>query len=120
MSIFYLSLFGALGVLTRHQIEIWLKNFSHFPFGVFTANIIGCLIAGIIYGIITTKTGTREIYNLILIGYCGGLTTFSSYCLKILTGIQSGELAKVILFTTLSIVFGVLAIWIGLIISKLT
>jgi len=120
MSIIYLSLFGALGVISRHQIEIWLKNFSHFPLGVFSANTIGCLLAGITYGFITLKIGNKDMYQYILIGYCGGLTTFSSYCLKILTSTQDGEVLKAILFTVLSVLCGLLALWLGIKIVKLT
>jgi CrcB protein len=120
MSIIYLSLFGALGVLSRHQIENLLKNFTTFPYGTFIANTFGCLLAGIIYGILTSETENKELYQWLLIGYCGGLTTFSSYCLKILTALETGEILKAILFTVLSIILGLLAVYIGIKLTKLT
>lgn len=118
MAFIYLSLFGALGVITRHQIEQSLKSFSHFHLGVFSANTIGCLLAGLLYGYLSEKTQNKEMAQYLLIGYCGGLTTFSSYCLKILTSVENGEILKAILFTTISIIIGLLAIIIGMKITK--
>lgn len=118
MSLVYLSLFGALGVITRHQIENLLKSFSHFHLGVFSANTIGCLLAGMLYGYISTKTQNKDMAQYLLIGYCGGLTTFSSYCLRILTSLENAEFLKAILFTTLSILIGLGACVIGIKVFK--
>lgn len=118
MAVFYLSLFGALGVLTRHQIENLLKSYSHFHLGVFIANTIGCLLAGILYTYISEKTQSKAMAEYLLIGFCGGLTTFSSYCLRILTSLNQGEILKAILFTTLSILIGLLACVIGMKLAK--
>lgn len=114
MAYIYLSLFGALGVITRHQIEQLLKSFSHFHLGVFIANTIGCLLAGLLYSYISQKTENKIMAEYLLIGFCGGLTTFSSYCLRILTSLESGEVLKAILFTTLSILIGLLACVLGM------
>jgi CrcB protein len=120
MSIIYLSLFGALGVLSRHQIENLLKNFITFPYGTFLANTLGCLIAGFLYGLITIKGQDKEMYHFILIGYCGGLTTFSGYALRIFSSMQLGDFTKALLFTVLSIITGLIAVYIGIRLTKLT
>ena len=114
MTIIYLSLFGALGVLTRHQIETLLKSYSNFHLGVFIANTVGCLFAGILASYISQKTQSKALAEYMLIGFCGGLTTFSSYCLRILTSLEQGEILKAVLFTTLSILIGLLACVLGM------
>lgn len=115
MMLFYLGIFGILGVFTRFALDTYL-NSSEFPLGTLVANILGCLITGIIFTVIQNKT--HLIANYFLIGFCGALTTFSSYSLQGFTFLNDRQMMKGLGYLFASPVLGVLFIFIGTIISK--
>lgn len=113
MKILMILFFGVLGVFARYSIEsIWPKN-QIFPFSTLTINLIGCLLAGIIYGNLSSK-GFEQYASILLIGFCGGLTTFSGYALQGITLIQKGELLYAFGYMCLSPILGMSFIFLGL------
>jgi CrcB protein len=108
-----------LGVLTRYSIDSFFNNLSSnkdqlFPYATLSANIIGCFIAGLLYSFINHKVSNSETYLLIIIGFCGGLTTFSSYALQSMTMFESGQVLKPFIYLTLSPALGLLFVFLGI------
>lgn len=122
MKIILISIFGVLGVLSRYSIENLLGNKNHlFPVATITVNIIGCFIAGFLYIMMSQKdSANQQIYITMIIGFCGGLTTFSGYALQSLGIMESGQLLKAIAYLVVSPTLGLISVLAGMKISAIT
>lgn len=113
-----LSVFGLLGIYLRYYFDITfsLDNKS-LPLATFTANTLGCILAGIAMAYILHKEH-NEVYILFALGFCGGLTTFSGYCLQFIKLMQNDQIVKAFSFLILSPIIGVLIAYLGYFITK--
>ena len=77
---------GFVGAVARYLISLGLQRATvaaGFPFGTLTANVLGCLIIGLLAGLLTTRLElTPEVRLLIITGFLGALTTFSTFSLE--------------------------------------
>ncbi len=112
---------GGLGSLLRYIISKTFNNyFEHFYLGTFLVNMIGCLIIGLVLGLSYKNNLLSQNQTLLLTtGFCGGFTTFSSFAFENLSLLKSGEILHFSIYTFSSIVIGILAVLLGLWLSKL-
>jgi len=90
-----------------------------FPIAVFLINIIGCFLIGLLMGWFERQSiGASDLKLLLVVGFCGGFTTFSAFTYENIQLIQSNHLATAFLYISLSIVIGISATWLGLILTK--
>ena len=112
----FVGIAGLAGTLLRY----WLSGFvarrygETFPVGTMVVNVLGCLLAGAIFNL----TEERFLINptlrtVILIGFLGGFTTFSSYGLQTFTLLRDGEFGLATLNVAVSNVLGLLMVWVG-------
>jgi fluoride exporter len=89
------------------------------PMGTLTVNILGSLLIGLLVGL-SAKSNliSNELRLLLMVGFCGGFTTFSSFTYENLILMQNGQFLTVILYTTLSILLGFLAVYLGYILAS--
>lgn len=86
-----------------------------FPLGTFMANILGCLLIGVFYGLVAKHQWFTEKYNLFLItGLCGGFTTFSSFSYEMMSLIQDGNISALLFYLAISLIAGLLAVVTGI------
>lgn len=113
MKVLLILFFGVFGVFTRYSIEsLWPKT-QTFPVATLVINLTGCFIAGFVYSNLSDKS-----YGpMLLIGLCGGLTTFSGYALQGVNLIQKGELFYALCYMCLSPILGMLFVFLGLKVS---
>lgn len=120
-NILLVAIGGATGSVLRYLVH-WIvskKSFSNFPYQTLFVNIIGCLIIGILVGYISKNNSESETLKLLLItGFCGGFTTFSAFGLENFNMIQNHNYQLAFIYTTSSLILGVIAISIGIFISK--
>jgi len=111
---------GGLGSVLRFAISKWLNTKENgFPFGTFTANILGSLLIGIILGYAAKNNNLSESQTLFLAtGFCGGFTTFSTFAYENQHFLKSGEFNTFALYTIASFVVGFLAVFSGLYLVK--
>lgn len=112
---------GGIGSGLRYLLSKTLNPFtSNFFIGTFGVNIIGCLIIGIILGLSAKSTAlSNNTILFITIGFCGGFTTFSSFALENYGMLREGQITSFLLYTLSSIVVGILAVALGLWLSKI-
>ena len=95
-------------------------NLLSIPMGTLTVNILGSLIIGFIVGVSSkSEIITPGLRLFLMVGVCGGFTTFSSFTLENMTLMQNGQFVSVLIYTGLSIFLGFLAVYFGYISSNL-
>ncbi len=87
------SVGGVLGCLLRWALALFLNSyFPTIPPGTLAANLIGCYIIGVAIAFFTAYPGFAPEWRLLLTtGFCGGLTTFSTFSAEIVVLLQSGR-----------------------------
>jgi CrcB protein len=92
-SIAAVSLGSSLGALLRWWLGARLNaNFPPIPPGTLAANLIGGYVVGVAVAFFATYTAVAPEWRLLVItGFCGGLTTFSTFSVEIVTLLQQGR-----------------------------
>jgi len=110
---------GGIGSIFRFLISRITFSQGHFPWATFIINIIGCLIIGFFIGMAVKHSSSAENIRLLLVaGFCGGFTTFSTFSLENVYLYQSGNYLALVLYITLSVIIGFAAVFLGLALSK--
>jgi len=115
MNLVWVFVGGGLGSICRYAIARWMINYKlDFPIGTFIANIISCIILGYFIGI-SLKDGFSDNQKLLLMtGFCGGFSTFSTFSAESFQLIQNGHLGTAFLYIGASILVCLICIWLGI------
>ena len=109
---------GFIGSAARFIVQqLFTKWFPGLSVsGTFVANILGCLLIGIFI----EQAGRLEKEWLVLLtgGICGGFTTFSAFALENVNFVQTGNSNHAFLYISLSIILGLGATYLGMMIGK--
>jgi len=112
---------GFIGSVARYLISNTFSKFFPilFPIGTFSVNILGSFIIGLVYGLSEEYISFQQYRLFLATGICGGFTTFSSFTAENLALIQKGEWWLFLSYTFISILLGILAVLLGIWVSKL-
>ena len=112
---------GGFGSVARYFIGKWLNNMeTAIPYGTMFANVLGSLLIGLIIGFLAKTSNFTESQSLLLAtGFCGGFTTFSTFAYENQLFLKNGDYFNFIGYTFGSLILGILAVVIGLYLSKL-
>ena len=96
---------GGLGSLARYGVAHLVTQFwrGEFPLGTFVANLLSCIVMGAVVGLFYHKITTAELKALILIGFCGGFSTFSTFGLEFFGLINQGRVVLACCYVGLSL-----------------
>lgn len=114
-NIILVAIGGAIGSVCRYLVSG--MNVASFPWGTFTVNILGSLIIGLAAGLVNKGIASPEMKLLLVTGFCGGFTTFSTFANESLGFIKAGDVLMTALYAGASVVIGIMAVWLGLMIS---
>lgn len=114
----YVGIGGFIGSILRYGIgALMLPRLADwkFPLNTVLVNISGCLAAGLLAGVMEKhRLFGPDVKLFIFIGLLGGFTTFSAFALETVTLIQRNALGTAIVNVAVSVVFGILALWLGM------
>lgn len=124
MNLLFVALGGAIGSGFRYlTIELMTHNIAinKFPLGVFFVNILGSLLAGILYFFLIKHFAHIHVYfkNFMMVGFLGGFTTFSAFSLDFFRLFTAGHFASAFAYAVFSVILAILALFFGFYLSKL-
>jgi len=101
---------GALGAVLRHLASVSLAGRGRIPWGVLVVNVVGSFIAGLALGLPLDAT----LKLLVLTGFCGGLTTFSTLSVDTVQLVLDGKGRRATLSVGLNFGLGMLVTLVGM------
>ena len=116
--ILLVALGGAIGSVARYKASGLVLHHTldwRFPAGTFAVNVLGCLVAGVLAGLAAKHHAfTPEVRLFLFTGLLGGFTTFSAFGLETILLLKRGEIGIAAANVVLSVLAGLLALWIGM------
>ena len=100
-----IALGGAAGSLLRYAVGRVVQGLSAsgFPVGTLFVNVSGCFIIGILVRQFMNMQLSPELRALLIVGFCGGFTTFSTFSADTIGLIEGGEYARASGYVVLSV-----------------
>jgi CrcB protein len=114
---------GALGSVARYWLAILVAGLTgpYFPWGTLLINVLGSFLIGW-FGAWTGANGSvvvsPDIRVFVMVGICGGFTTFSSFSLQTLELLSAGEVVWAACYVLGSVALCLLAVWAGVTLAR--
>jgi CrcB protein len=112
---FLVMLGGAAGTLARYLAgtAIMSRFAGRFPWGTVIVNVTGCFLIGALMTVLTERRLNPNWRLLLVVGFLGGYTTFSSFEWETFSAVRSGSPWIGLLNVLASVTLGYLAVWLG-------
>ena len=122
---FWIAIGGALGSMGRYGVSrafaFWFGE--TFPWGTLAVNVTGSFLIGRLAGLGTDPNSrlmlSPDMRQFLLVGLCGGYTTFSSFSLQTLALIREGDMLEASSNVVMSVVFCLVFVWLGAVLAGL-
>jgi CrcB protein len=104
---------GGVGSALRYLTSVWIGRAwpqASFPWATLTANVLGCFLIGFL---MAKWPGSGPWKLLLVTGFCGGYTTFSTFALENHTLVGQAMSGTALLYLLASVMLGWLAVWAG-------
>lgn len=110
---------GFFGTCGRYLTGVAAKKIfkSSYPFGTFCANFIGCFIFGLLFGLWDSHGMSYMMKVLLMPGFCGGYTTFSSFSYDMYSLLHEGKYLRFAIYLVTSVGLGLVMVLAGMTIT---
>ena len=118
---FYIAVGGAFGSIARYWVgsTVASRLGTKFPYGTFVINLTACAMIGFSLTFLAKRTGLNPAWRfLVPIGFIGAYSTFSTYEWETLSTLRSGAFLEASLYAFGSLILGLVAIWLGVLIAE--
>ena len=113
---------GALGALSRYWLTVSIERFNStgFPLGTFAVNLLGSFLIGLLYIILMEKLSVADQWRPVIItGFLGAMTTFSTFSLDALLLFQQGHYNTALFYVLSSVMICIFAAYVGMQIARI-
>ena len=109
-----------IGGAARYIVSLAMKGIGKgFPWATLAVNLVGCLMIGLLWGLLSRNAAENTSWGLFLtVGLCGGLTTFSTFSKEALAMLQTGQIWGFASYIALSILAGIALVALGYYIGR--
>ena len=117
--LFCVGLGGAVGSMARYALSTWMLGgqlLLGFPLGTFTVNAVGSLLIGFLLQTLSSSTWSW----LLVVGLCGGFTTFSTFSADTVRLLRAGDFGPAAWYVVLSICVCLLFTALGMLLGSQT
>ncbi len=116
MTILVIALGAALGANLRYGVSIWSAQRwgTAFPYGTMLINVLGSLAIGLVLVLLTTRLAVSDVWRLLIVtGFLGGFTTFSTFSYETYGLLVNGSWLEAGLNLLGSVGLGMLGVFLG-------
>lgn len=116
-----IALGGALGAVMRYLASSSVHGYfgQDFPYGTLTVNVVGSLLMGLVSILLLERFMVADFWRpIIIIGFLGAFTTFSTFSMETFNLIQAGEMAKAFINMFTNVALCLAATWIGVLAGR--
>jgi CrcB protein len=125
LSYFFVAFGGALGAMARYGMNVALQRDGVLPLGTLSANLLGCLIMGIV----AQHVASSEWFNmsglipdqhrlLFAVGFCGSFTTLSALMFELNVYLQRNDILLAFSYLLATVVGGFLCFYLGVVLTR--
>ena len=102
---------GGARYLVSKAVKSWVA--ASFPWGTMAVNVVGCFLIGLLSGLSLGGNISPSTKLILVTGFCGGFTTFSTFMNENLLLGREGSVLSAILYTLASLALGLIAVLLG-------
>lgn len=107
---------GGLGSLLRYGLTELVEHYAgkSFPYGTMLVNLLGCFVFGIVWALFGKGQLSEDMRLILLVGFLGGFTTFSSFALHNEQMLTNGQWGSLLVNVLVQNIVGIAAVWLGI------
>jgi len=111
----FVGIAGFFGALTRYGVAgLVSRTEETFPWGTFIVNVSGCFVLGLLVAMFAHRLAIHpDVRVAVTVGFLGAYTTFSTFALETYEFRETHSLGLAALNVLASVVFGLVAVWVG-------
>ena len=113
---------GAVGSVMRYAVSTGVYSMlgRNFPYGTLAVNVIGSFLMGLLFVLMVERLDMSAVWRMaVLVGFLGAFTTFSTFSIETVNLLQGGDFLRALLNIVISVVFCLVATWIGFRLGRL-
>jgi fluoride exporter len=113
---------GAFGTMVRYELALAEPVASgRFPWATFTVNVAGSFVLGVAaVALVESWRPTRLLRPFVAVGFCGGLTTFSTWMVESVLLVRDDHAGIAVGYLLAAVAGGLLAVTLGVLVARAT